>query len=356
MHPLSYRKRLRSAEKWTSVSPWREVAKLQHTSSVNFCAWSPDGAQVASASDDSVHVFDAITWLEVAMLEGHDEGVFKCDWSPDGCWLATSSTDTTVRVWEVSTWREAAKLEGHADEENCCAWSPDGSRLATASSDNKVCVWLAPASAMTPMLAEADDQANNATVPDSSLEEFVAHARRWAQLAAGAEDGAGIGTGAGAGPEPWPGTGAGAGAGAEEGAGTGAGAEEGAGAGAGEAQAVEKSMEQASVAAQPQAREAQVANKRARRLDGDPQECSLDVPASSLEAFVSHARQWAESAVERSADELAAANTRTAVTNTRVQRLEGDPEALQGCSMVGRCKLPVSKPVLRSSMVSALET
>jgi len=85
-----------------------------------------------------------------------------------------------VRVWEVDTWLEAATLEGHGGVVWMCAWSPDGKRLASVSDDETVCVWLAPT--VTPVLTSG--QANDTNVPDSSLETFVAQAKRWAESAA----------------------------------------------------------------------------------------------------------------------------------------------------------------------------
>jgi len=62
------------------------------------------------------------------------------------------------------------------------------------------------------------------------------------------------------------------------------------------------------------------------------------VPAvtQSPAVIVDHLRQYVNEqrlAAVMSARELAAANTRTEVVNTRKRQLEGDPEALQGCTV-----------------------
>ena len=71
----------------------------------------------------------------------------------------------------------------------------------------------------------------------------------------------------------------------------------------------------------------------------DGQANNTTVPDASPEAIV--AQLAAANARAGVADSRANdAGTRTEVANTRARRLEGDPEALQGCSLqVGRCLL-----------------
>ncbi len=67
-------------------------------------AWSPDGSQLASASDDkTVRIWDARTGQEVSQLQGHSDRVRSVAWSPDGSQLASASDDKTVRIWDAST-------------------------------------------------------------------------------------------------------------------------------------------------------------------------------------------------------------------------------------------------------------
>ena len=67
--------------------------------------------------------------------------VWMCAWSRDGARLASASSDETARVWNPYTGVELARLVGHAASVFACAWSPDGTRLATASRDRTARVW-----------------------------------------------------------------------------------------------------------------------------------------------------------------------------------------------------------------------
>lgn len=181
------------------ATPRRLADTLSHTQTVNSCAWSPDCNFIASCSGEykepntvhiwkghMVHVPNATStsasslgrqllgvheskppltsssWREVMKLEGHSpvtpstiHSLDCCAWSPDGTRLAAAWSDRTVRVWNDDTWRAVAEMGGIVagdasqepeDGENCCAWSPDSARLASSGgSDRKsVVVWLAP--------------------------------------------------------------------------------------------------------------------------------------------------------------------------------------------------------------------
>jgi WD40 repeat protein len=83
-----------------------EVARLDHDGAVNAAAFSPDGARVATASDDrSARVFEAATGAEVARLD-HDGAVNAAVFSPDGARVATASGDVrgggSARIFEAT--------------------------------------------------------------------------------------------------------------------------------------------------------------------------------------------------------------------------------------------------------------
>jgi hypothetical protein len=49
-----------------------------------------------------VRVWDAVTGVEQAVLNGHTEAVWSVGWSPDGSRIVSGSPDRTVRVWDAA--------------------------------------------------------------------------------------------------------------------------------------------------------------------------------------------------------------------------------------------------------------
>ncbi len=154
-----------------TVETWQLQSTLAgHTSAVWSMAWSPDGSQFASASDDgAVRVWDAATGEELAVLEGHTASVYSVAWPPDGAQLASGAADATVRVWDAATGEVVAVLEDHADAVRSVAWSPDGSRLASGSADGTVRVWNAATGSVENTLSGHTGEVNSvAWSPDGS--------------------------------------------------------------------------------------------------------------------------------------------------------------------------------------------
>jgi len=127
---------------------WNRLARSDlltlkgHTSKVQCVSFSPDGTQLATASnDETVKLWDAATGQELLTLNGHNGEVLSVSFSPNGTRLATSSLDKTLKLWDATTGQETLTLQGHSGIVRSVTFSPDGTRLASASSDTTVKLW-----------------------------------------------------------------------------------------------------------------------------------------------------------------------------------------------------------------------
>ena len=141
---------------------------------VNSVAYSPDGTQIASSSDDSiVRVWDLSTGSERTFSANSssircvafspdgtqiavDTGLFNLStgsftphafrdkvnsiaFSPDGRFL-TLGFGAACQIWDAST-HQTLQLIGHTDDVRSLAFFPDGKHIMSASMDGTIRVW-----------------------------------------------------------------------------------------------------------------------------------------------------------------------------------------------------------------------
>jgi hypothetical protein len=88
-----------------------------------------------------VQPFPTGTARTLRTLTGHAGPVLSVAFSPDGALLATTSEDTSVRLWNPATGDHVRTLNGHTRAVHGVAFSPDGTLLATAGNDTTVRLW-----------------------------------------------------------------------------------------------------------------------------------------------------------------------------------------------------------------------
>ena len=141
-------RQLASGSDDTTITLWdtekfKEIATLEgHSGSVSSLAFSPDGRHIVSGSDDTtIKLWNIETSQEIVTLRGHSESVNSIVFSPDGRQIASGSYDTTIKLWDVEENREIVTLRGHSENVNSIAFSPDGRQLVSGSDDTTIKLW-----------------------------------------------------------------------------------------------------------------------------------------------------------------------------------------------------------------------
>jgi WD40 repeat protein len=96
---------------------------------VNYAAFSPNGKQIVTASDD----YTARAWLtngdKLFTMEGHTDSVKSAVYSPGGGTILTAGFDGMARLWDSSSGRFLLAIDVSTEgqkELNFAAFSPAG--------------------------------------------------------------------------------------------------------------------------------------------------------------------------------------------------------------------------------------
>ncbi|MEG4227550.1 serine/threonine-protein kinase [Microcoleus sp. N9_B2] len=127
----------------TRAPTWRCVHTLVgHSQAVTSVAFSPDGATLASGSEDkTIEMWKLEAGKRWYTLTGHSDWVTCVAFSPDGATLASGGRDKTIQIWDLNKGKWWYALRGHEDRVYAVAFSRDGQVLASGSRDKTVQLW-----------------------------------------------------------------------------------------------------------------------------------------------------------------------------------------------------------------------
>src|SRR5262249_15174145 len=112
-----------------------------HSDYVWSLAFSPDGDQVLSATDEALKLWDAASGGLIRTFVGDSRNVVSVAFSPDGARLLSGYRFGMLMLWDVRSGQLIRTLEGHSSNVLSVAFSPDGSRLLSGSGDETLKLW-----------------------------------------------------------------------------------------------------------------------------------------------------------------------------------------------------------------------
>ncbi len=117
------------------------VPQLPHSDWVNSVAFSPDGKQLLTGSEDNtLKLWDAGTGLLLRTFGGHTGTARSVSFVPGGKQILSGSGDR-LKLWDAVSGRLLRTFEGHSDFVSSIAVSPDGTRVLSGGADNAAKLW-----------------------------------------------------------------------------------------------------------------------------------------------------------------------------------------------------------------------
>lgn len=128
---------------WKNLASTSLMTYSGHTDSINCLAFSLDGTQVATGSDDrSIRVWELQSGQLRKLLNEHQKGVTALEFGPDGTTLISGDAEGAVILWDLVTGQAMQKLEGLLSPVTDVHLSSSSEKLALASSlDGTAKIW-----------------------------------------------------------------------------------------------------------------------------------------------------------------------------------------------------------------------
>jgi len=159
---------------WNLSTGIKELSYLTNQGSVDQVEFTSDNnSLILGCKDRQIRVWRFVDTPDLLRpLAGHQKEAWALAFSPDGALLASGSDDHTIKLWDVDSERELLTLTGHSQTVTALAFFHEGDRLASVSLDGKVILWdvtrtgpgRSKISASTSVLHAYDDQLNAVSV------------------------------------------------------------------------------------------------------------------------------------------------------------------------------------------------
>ncbi len=128
---------------WNLSSGTKERSYLANNRSIDQVEFTTDNKSlILGCKDRQIRVWRFLDTPELqGSLAGHQKEAWALAFSPDGALLASGSDDNTIKLWDVDSERELLTLTGHSQTVTALAFFHEGDRLASVSLDGKVILW-----------------------------------------------------------------------------------------------------------------------------------------------------------------------------------------------------------------------
>ena len=134
-----------SVQEWSATTghpSWTYTFPSPRSTYLFAVTMSPDGKRVAAAGNTGiVAILDAANGHLLANYSSQSTFIEGLAWSPDGKEIASGGDDNAVRIWDAATGHTVLLYQGHKDTVFAVAWAPNGKLIASASNDDSVQVW-----------------------------------------------------------------------------------------------------------------------------------------------------------------------------------------------------------------------
>jgi WD40 repeat protein len=154
---------------WSLTTGERLVGLLELDTAVKGIKFSGDGGHIATACDDSIHIFDSYNGDQLLIIKNQmydSSPITPIVWSSDG-WLFAVCKGGTIKSFDTATGSQVAEWNIHSEDLRSIALSTDNKSIASLAG-HSVSFWDTSAHSQLGNVSEDDDVRSIALSPDGT--------------------------------------------------------------------------------------------------------------------------------------------------------------------------------------------